>query len=366
LSQFVEKNLGFTRCKSDTCIFVKKSRSGRVMILGVFVDDLLPLYDPRDRDEWCLYQSQLVKKYDVQDMGDATWVLGMEITRDRKLRTILVTHKLYQKNILIRYGMMESAGNKTPAEVEKLTIKDCPATIEEESVIDKSEYMAMVGSLMYLSITTRPDICFAVSQLARYMQKPGRKHVVAAKRVMRYIRETPNHGLKLDGKILEGGHQKMRITALCDSDWGGEGDERKSRTGYLIKINGCIVSYSSKIQKTVSLSSAEAEYYAISVTVQELLWIGQVLRELMMDTVQLETPLLWCDNRAAIAISNNDIHHDRTKHIDIRHHFIREEVNQKRLKIEWISTKEQVADIMTKPLGVAPFQEFRDKIVFQK
>jgi hypothetical protein len=366
LSRFVEEDLGFTRCKSDTCLFVKKSRSGRVIILGVFVDDLLPEFHAEDRSEWNEYQKRLVDKYGVKDIGDAAWTLGMEIVRDRAKRSILLTHKLYQKNMLHRYGMDESASNKTPAEVEKLSLKDCPATIEEEGEIDRSEYMAMVGSLMYLAVTTRPDIGFSVSQLARYMQNPGKKHVVAAKRVMRYIRGTPNHGLRFAGQQSPNGERTMKIQALCDADWGGELDERKSRSGYLIYVNGCLVSYSSKLQKTVSLSSAEAEYFAISVATQEIIWIHQVLTEVTMGTVPVDTPVLQCDNRAAIAISSDDIHHERTKHIDIRHHFIREEVKQRRLVIEWIGTKEQIADIMTKPLGTLLFERFRDTIVFNQ
>jgi hypothetical protein len=367
LSDFIEKKMGFTRCKSDTCIFVKMSRSGKVIILGVFVDDLIPSYHKEDEVEWHEYQAELVTKYDVKDKGDATWVLGMEVSRDRRSRLILVTHRLYQKNMLEKYGMSESSFNKTPADVEKLSIKDCPSTIEEEKSVDRRQYMAMVGSLMYLSITTRPDISYAVSQLSRYMQFPGAKHVVAAKRVMRYIKGTPNHGLRFDGRIMqqqEEQQKKITIAALCDADWGGEGDERKSRSGYIVKINGCIVAYASKMQKTVALSSAEAEYYAISAAIQEVTWIYAVLKEVLMGTISIDVPLLWCDNRAAISISKNDIHHDRTKHIDIRHHFIRDEINAKRLTIQWISTKEQMADILTKPLGTILFQQFRDGIVF--
>ena len=148
--------------------------------------------------------------------------------------------------------------------------------------------------------------------------------------------------------------------------WGGELDERKSRSGYLIRVNGCLVSYSSKLQKTVSLSSAEAEYFAISVALQEIIWIRQVLTEVLMGTVPVATPVLQCDNRAAIAISSNDIQHERTKHIDIRHHFVREEVKQKRLALEWIGTQDQAADIMTKPLGTQLFEKFREVIVFSQ
>jgi len=224
---------------------------------------------------------------------------------------------------------------------------------------------------MYLAITTRPDIMFAVSQLSRFMQNPGEKHVTAAKRVLRYIRGATGYGLKFDGKQIPGEanpkpKQKLSITVDCDADWGGELDERKSRSGYLVRINGSIVSYASKIQKTVALSSAEAEYYAISVAAQEIAWISQVLSEILMGTMEHSIPILHCDNRAAISISSKDIHHNRTKHIDIRHHFIRDEIQQKKLQIEWISTKEQVADILTKPLGNILFQGFRDLIVTKK
>lgn len=364
LSHFIESVLGFSRCKGDTCVFTKQSKSGRVLLMGVFVDDIVPLFHREDRVEWNALQQELVKKYEVKDMGDASWVLGMELTRDRSARTLLLTHKLYEKNMLLRFGMHESSLNRTPAEVEKLSVKDCPSTSEEERLVDRSEYMALVGTLTYLCTTTRPDISFAVSQLSRFMQNPGEKHVTAAKRILRYIRGTPGYGLKFKGSSELGG-KRINVTALCDADWGGDTDERKSRTGFVVLINGCIVSYSSKMQKTVSLSSAEAEYYAISLAMQEILWIMQVLREMLLDVVEFEIPILKCDNRAAISISSKDIHHDRTKHIDIRHHFIREEVHQKRIRLEWTSTKEQVADILTKPLGAILFQRFRDQIVFK-
>lgn len=314
------------------------------------------------------YQKKLVEKYDITDKGDASWVLGMEVTRDRKNRMIILTQQLKEKNILKRFGMQDCDSNKTPAEMERPSARDCPATIEEEKLINAEQFRAMVGALMYLSITTRPDIACAVSQLSRYMANPGRKHIIAAKRILRYLKGTSRYGLKFDGGLCRSyfndSNKQITITALCDADWGGDPDERKSRTGYIIKVNGCIVSWTSKLQKTVSTSSAEAEYMAISSTVKEIIWIQQVLQEITGNTVTMETPLLYCDNQAAIAISKNDIHHDRTKHIDISHHFIRQKVKEQKLILEWISTKEQVADILTKPLGSILFQQFRDKIVF--
>src|SRR6202045_2092894 len=200
-------------------------------------------------------------------------------------------------------------------------------------------YRSLVGGLMYAAISTRPDIAQSVNMISRYMQNPGQAHWVAGKRILRYLNGNRKLGLLYDGKkqpldkvSLIQNEYRLNISAYTDADWGGDLDERKSTTGYIIKVNDCVVSWVSKKQSTVALSTAEAEYMAISAAVQEIKWITQLLDELNYQ--QAEIPVLYSDNKAAIAISENDLKHNRTKHIDIKHHFVREAIKMKKIRIE--------------------------------
>jgi hypothetical protein len=217
--------------------------------------------------------------------------------------------------------------------------------------------MNLVGSLLYAAITTRIDIAYAVNLVSRFMKNPGELHWKACKRVLRYL-----HGTKQAGLVFKAnGLTEFNIEAYSDADWAGDTTDRKSTTGFVITINGNVVSWLSKKQSTVALSTAEAEYMAISATAQEVKWITQLLHELKLP---LKSPVkLLCDNRAAIAISNNDVNHGRTKHIDIRHHYIRELTKNNEVEISWIDTNNQLADILTKSLGKRQFDSLRIKLM---
>ncbi len=158
--------------------------------------------------------------------------------------------------------------------------------------------------------------------------------------------------------------KKIQLSAYCDADWAGDVDDRKSTTGYIIKINDCLVNWVSKKQSTVSLSSAEAEYMSISTTIQEMKWIRSLLNEL--NILSDDVPILFYDNQSAIAISENDKFHNRTKHIDIRHHYIRETIKNKEVELKWIESEEQDADILTKSLAKPLFEKLRSRIMMDK
>jgi hypothetical protein len=254
--------------------------------------------------------------------------------------------------------MTECKSNKTPEEAEKLSANDCPTTEEEKEQMKLKPYESIVGSLLYAAISTRPDISHAVNMVSRFMKNPGEKHWIACKRILRYLRGTSKLKLVFQGNANE---KELVTTAYSDADWGGDLDERKSTTGYIIKVNDCLVSWVSKKQRTVALSSAESEYMAISAAVQEIKWINKMLEELMFK--QTIPTKLFSDSQAAIAISQNDIDHNRTKHIDIRHHFTRDAIKNKEVDLEWIPTAEQEADILTKGLGKVQFERLRNMII---
>ena len=289
----------------------------------------------------------------MKDLGDCEWILGMRVIRDRTNRKLYLDQEQYLNKILKQFHMENCNPSTTPEELLKLN-----KTQQHETQIDSKLYQSIVGGLMYASISTRPDISHAVNMISRYLGNPGEKHLSAAKRILRYIKGTTNIGLTFTASEST---DQISITAYADADWAGDIDERKSTTGYVIMIGDCPVSWVSKKQSTISLSSAEAEYMAISSTTQEIKWIRQLLNELHI-CYQQEPTILNIDNQAAIAISENDVHHARTKHIDIRHHFVREAIKNKEIQLKWVSTHDQLADIFTKGLLKVRFHYLRQLI----
>ncbi len=226
---------------------------------------------------------------------------------------------------------------------------------------DINTYRTMVGSLIYASISTRPDITHAVNIVSRYMTNPTKVNMVMVKRVLRYLAGTSQYGLLYDNNNNTGVYGEVNLTGYCDADWGGDLIDRKSTTGYCTFINGNMISWCTKKQRTVALSSTEAEYMAINEIAKEIMWLRIILKEL---SITVKTPtIIYVDNQSAIRISENDTEHDRTKHIDIRHYYIRELIVKGDIKLKWLPTSEQLADIFTKPLGGTIFTNLRDKLM---
>jgi hypothetical protein len=354
-------SIGFTRCITDTCVYIKISRTGKLIIITIFVDDITSGYAKEDEAEWNEIKSAFMNRFKMKDLGDAKWLLGMEIKRNREERTMEINQSLYLKTVLERFGMLESKSERTPEVTgNKLSKQQSPTTEEQKLEMKNIPYRQAVGSLLYASIGTRPDIAHAVNSVSRYLENPGMEHWKAVKRILRYIRGSLDVGLvfKSNNKTHE---MKYEMNVYSDADWGGDRDDRKSTTGFVVKLNGNCVSWTSKKQSTVALSSAEAEYLAIGSAAKETKWLTQFLGELQ---IQSSTKtIIYTDNRAAKLICKNDLYHDRTKHIDIRHHSIRNDVKNGVYNVEWISTYEQLGDIFTKGLNVNQFTYLRDKIM---
>ena len=202
-------------------------------------------------------------------------------------------------------------------------------------------FHSLIGSLLYIAMSTRPDIALAVCELSRFLEKPCVAHWNAGIRVFRYLKTTSYLGL-----VFNGSHGKLVIETYSDSDWGGSRDDRRSTSGIMVMVNGTPVVYKSGLKKSVALSSAEAEYMAMSMCVQDILWVKQLLQE---RGHPFGRPIqLFVNNQSAIAIGTNDGYQSHAKHIDIRHHFIREHVKLRSIKLEYLSTKPQLADFLTK------------------
>lgn len=205
-------------------------------------------------------------------------------------------------------------------------------------------YRELIGGLLYLSQRTRPDIAFSVAKLSQYCSKFNVIHWNAAKRVLKYVKETADYKLKYypTGQILE---------AYADADWATCTEDRKSVTGYVILLAGSPVYWKSTKQTAVALSTMEAEYVSVAACAREVVWMRELLKNLdLKELIGKSTPV-WCDNQAAIVHSKNYIDKSRTKHIAIKHHFIREKVMDGTVDIRYISTDNNQADLLTKPLS---------------
>jgi hypothetical protein len=206
---------------------------------------------------------------------------------------------------------------------------------------------------MYL-VNTRPDICFAVNTLSQFMVEPRQEHWVAAKHVLRYLRGTMEYGLRYlgDGEV--------KLQGYSDSDWAGSATDRKSTSGCCFSLGSTMISWFNRKQTSVALSSAEAEYMAASTASCEAIWLHKLLAGLFDQ--ELDPTVIYCDNQSCIKLSENPVFHDRSKHIEIRYHFIRDRVQKGAVKLQYIPTDQQVVDILTKPLAKGKFEAFRDRL----
>ena len=360
--------LGYTSCIKDTCLYWKRTRTNNIIILGLFVDDMPTAYHRLDQSEWKEDKEKLKLKYELSELGDVHHVLGMKITRSSSTPSssssmtsrLTISQQSYTTDKLQLFNMDQSNSDTTPelpssSSSSKKQTSTVGITLHSDQL---HAYQMMVGSLIYASISTRPDITHAVNQVARHMSAPTDVHMKMVKRIFRYLNGTRTHGLEYSNSKQS---SKIVLSGYCDADWGGDLTDRKSTTGYCTFMNGNLISWQTKKQTTVALSTAEAEYMAISDLAKEIMWMRMILTELQLS---IETPtIIYVDNQPAIRISENDSDHDRTKHIDIRHYYIRDLVNDGSVKLQWISTDNQLADIFTKALGPSIFIKLRDRLM---
>ncbi|KFD60198.1 hypothetical protein M514_09835 [Trichuris suis] len=239
------------------------------------------------------------------------------------------------------------------ARANKVSTPCVKHTQETEEVLDdNTPYRSAVGSLMYLAIATRPDIAFAVSTASQKLESPTKADWEAVKRIFKYLRGTTDFGILYKGKANSRG-----LEAYSDADFAGDVKLRKSMSGVVCKYNGAIITWLSNKQQLTALSTCEAEYIAASEGAKEVIWLTGLLKEL---GIKLKTPMLKIDNAGAEKLVRNPEFHKRTKHIAVKYHFVREKFLNGDFDIEHVASTEQLADIMTKPLGRVRFRELRD------
>jgi hypothetical protein len=221
-------------------------------------------------------------------------------------------------------------------------------------------YRSIVGSMNYLTTWTRPDIQHATNMACRYMQTPTSTHLTAATNILRYLAGTINYALKYDNNNYG---NDIYITGYTDADWGGDKIGGVSTSGYCVYINNNLISWNTMKQKSVALSTAEAELMGVTEIETEMLWLIQLLTEMKYNVI--DPMIIYCDNQGTVALIHNDVSHARTKHIKIRHFHVRNEVREKRIDVRWVSSQEQTADIFTKSLNFQQFNIHRSKLVYE-
>ena len=352
------KQLGYTACRKDSCLYRKSTKTMRIIMLGLFVDDITVMFTQTDANEWLNDKRQLMKRYEMSDLGKIHHILGMKVNRfDNELT---ISQDVYIQDKLEEFRFENARSINTPGTIigthPNMHMTD--ESLLPLSLQDVSLYRQMVGSLMYASISTRPDITHATNIVARSMSNPSQADMVRVRRIFKYLTKAKQYGLVYSNQHHGG---EVKLCAYSDADWGGDISDRKSTTGYCTFMNDNLISWATKKQSTVALSSCEAEYMAISEVVKEIMWMRILLTEL---EIRVETPtIIYVDNQAAIKISEHDSAHDRTKHIAIRHYFIRDCIDDGSVKLEWVRSEDQLADILTKPLTPATFISIRDRLI---
>jgi hypothetical protein len=337
------KKLGFNQSTSDPCIY--SASEGERFLIAVYVDDLI--LAGKSLESVMSVKRSLMAKYEMKDMNSLKYFVGVQIKQDCFSGRIWLGQSAYCENMLKKFGMADCKPVDTPFDPSVNLIKSTDAT----ELQDAEKYQSCVGGLLYLSTRTRPDISFAVGCVAKFCSSPNNEHWTAVKRIVRYLKGTPNHGLLFDKKYAS------HLVGYCDADWAGDRNDRKSTSGHCFLLNGAAVSWSSKKQSCVALSTAEAEYVALSHAAQEAIWLRNLHSDIGVKII--DRIVLYEDNQAAISITKNSQFHGRTKHIDIKYHFIRQQVEDGIFELNYCPTGNMPADILTKGICREKFIKFR-------
>jgi hypothetical protein len=328
---------GLTQSQRDPCLFYKITDTEQT-ILAIVVDDILGVSTDKDK------YARFVKAANIEMIElEAKQYLAMHIERDRSKREITLHQGAYIDQILEKFKMTDCKPVSTPIAPKSCLSKSMsPETEEERKQMLSIPYRGAVGSLMYVAVSTRPDISKAVSNVSRFLDTPGLQHWQAVKRIFRYLKGTR------DIKLVLGGTAPLQLNAYSDADWGGDIDTRRSTTGFVVLLGTSLICWKSRLQTVVSLSTVEAEYYAITDATRDLLYMLPIAHDMQLPQ---NLPLIVNeDNQGCQAVAEKAINNQRSKHIDIKYHWIKERINDGIIKIKYCPTDRMIADILTKGL----------------
>ena len=343
---FIEE-LKYKRSRTDHSVFYKKTADEHT-IVAVATDDMAVTSKRKVDAE--RFKSEIKKRWDITDHGPIKWFMGFEIKRDRQSRTLAINQRAYLERMVERYSLTNARPVSTPMEPNvHFSVEQCPSTTNQLARMKGVPYSEAIGSVLWPVVVSRPDAAYAIGILAQFIQNPGPAHWEALKRLITYLGSTKTLWLTF------GGHSNGLVKGFCDADWASN-KHRHSISGYSFHFGCGTVSWSSKKQYIIALSSTEAEYIAQTHAAKEGLWLRSFLAEVLGTGGGPIT--INCDNQGAIALAKDNKFHSRTKHIDLRYHFIREAVQDEKITVSYIPTDENVSDVLTKALAKPKFQRF--------
>nr|XP_048328577.1 uncharacterized mitochondrial protein AtMg00810-like [Ziziphus jujuba var. spinosa] len=332
---------GFQRSPNEATLYVKK---GSTLVVSMYVDDLLVTGD--DNNGIQQFKIEMQKKFEMSNLGIMNYFLGMEIMQ--KDTGIFMSQSKYAKDLLKKWKMEDCK----PVH----TLITCNAKLSKDDAgekVDATMFRSIIGGLLFLT-HTRPDIMFSVSYLSRFMHEPCEKHFRCAKRILRYVKRTANYGLWFSSK------SSSELMGFSDSDWAGNEDDSKSTSGDVFTLGNGVFSWCSKKQKVVAQSSAEAEYVAAVNAANQAIWIQKILSDLGIN--ERSPMVINVDNKSAISLAGNPMHHGIAKHIRVKFHVIREMVANKEIKLNYCPSGAQAADVLTKSLQKTKFEHMRNML----
>ena len=333
-------DLGYTTSRADPCVRFKRE-NGNYTITDTYTDDVFGASS--SEEEAKARKDEMGRIWDIKDVGENEYFLGMRVQQDLKSGTIRLTQRPYWEHVLNRFGLENVVPRNTPLPVGIILDNTMsPQTDSERKEMADKPYRSVLGSVMWGQLATRPDLSFSVSLLARFQANPGLNHWNGLIHVIGYIKNTIDYGLTYSRDF------DISPVAFVDADYGGCKDTRRSTSGYVFTMAGGAVTWSSKRQATVALSTVEAEYVAMSRCAQQMAWTHSWLNEIGVDYTL--PGLIKGDNQGAIALNKNTRDHGKVKHIDIRHHYLRDLIKSGEMIMEQVSSSDNLADLFTKPL----------------
>lgn len=347
---------GYTRLHKDRCVFLKTTESS-FTIVSLYVDDLL-IFAPTLALVDTM-KSALSARFSMKDLGPVSDILGWEVVRDRASRSVFLHQTRYTETVLERFGLSSATPSTTPFRSGVvLSTTQCATTPEDILFMATRNYRSSVGSLMYLAMGTRPDLAYTLQQLSQFLHNPGPDHWTASKRALRYLIGTVSHGIRLGGPSAS--TSQPFLSAYVDANYAMCVDTRRCISGFVSLFFGSPISWLAKKQSLVTLSTTEAEFVALALCIQELLYLRQLTGELGLTSSQ--PILIHEDNQSTIKIATNAELHGRSKHIDVRFMFVRDLIDSGEFDLKWCPTNDQLADFFTKAHPEPTFLSLRTRL----
>jgi hypothetical protein len=331
---------GFQLTQSDHGLYIKGT-GPKMIALSLHVDDIV--IAAKTEEDINLAKSILHHGFEMVDFGEARMVLGLQIGRDWDKGILTLSQSNFVLDLCSRFNQEEARVKNIPlAAGQRLSVQDCPSTEEQKTEMAKKPYRELVGSLLYLANSTRPDIAFTVSVLSRFCSNPGQAHWEAAINCLRYLKGTSTWGLVYTRQ------PELSLCGVVDANYAPGPDDSRSGSGYVFIMTGGPISWMAKRQKTTALSSTESEYIAANQAAVEVQWLYELFSELNLLSVFPVT--VFTDNQSSMKLAGNPVFRERTRHIGVAHHKIRETIKEGKMELAYRYTKDLVADVLTKAL----------------